>query len=65
MLPTMLATAGASHGPSVDSAVGTVAEVVGAAFDVISTAPILAAMFGLALLIPAFKVIKKARSTSN
>ena len=61
----MFATANETFGPSVQSAIGNVSEVVGAAFSTITNTPILAAMFGLALLVPAFKIIKRARSTAN
>lgn len=61
----MLATANESFGPTVENAIGNVSDVVGAAFGCITHTPILAAMFGLALIVPAFKIIKKAKSAAK
>lgn len=58
----MFATASA---PTVASALSDTASVVSAAMEVITGQPVLLAMFGMALLIPAFKVIKRARNTTK
>lgn len=61
---TTLATAGASA-PTVSSAISDTADVVSAAMSTITGQPVLLAMFGMALLIPAFKIIKRAKNTSK
>lgn len=51
--------------PTVSSALTDTASVVSAAMDTITGQPVLLAMFGMALLIPAFKIIRKAKSTAK
>lgn len=59
----MLATV--STAPTVANATADVADVIAQAMGVITGQPVLLAMFGMALLIPAFKVIKRARNTTK
>ncbi len=54
-----------SNAPTVAQATKDVAVIIGDAMGVITGQPVLLAMFGMALLIPAFKIIKRARRTAG
>lgn len=54
-----------NNAPTVVQATTDVARVINDAMGVITNQPVLLAMFGMALLIPAFKVIKRARNTTK
>lgn len=58
----MLAT---TSGPTVQNAIADVSTLIGSGMDMVKDQPIILAMFGLALMIPVLRVIKRLFKTAR
>lgn len=58
----MLAT---TSGPTVANAIADVSTLIGSGMDMVKDQPIILAMFGLALMIPVLRVIKRLFKTAR